>query len=82
MLNPQPRSAPPKISYIERSDEACNELAAYVCMPNGSYQARPGKHDDILMTRAMALYILADGALRPPAPRADLTAAMAPVRPW
>ena len=82
LLNPQPRSAPPKISYIERSDEACNEFAAYVCMPNGSYQARPGKHDDILMTRAMALYILADGALRPPAPRADLTAAMAPVRPW
>lgn len=82
LLNPQPRSAPPKISYIERSDEACNELAAYVCMPNGSYQARPGKHDDILMTRAMALYILADAALRPPAPRADLTAAMAPVRPW
>lgn len=82
LLNPQPRTAPPKISYIERSDEACNELAAYVCMPNGSYQARPGKHDDILMTRAMALYILADGALRPPAPRADLTAAMAPVRPW
>ena len=82
LLNPQPRTAPPKISYIERSDEACNELAAYVCMPNGSYQARPGKHDDILMTRAMALYILADAALRPPAPRADLTAAMAPVRPW
>ena len=82
LLNPQPRTAPPKISYIERSDEACNELAAYVCMPNGSYQARPGKHDDILMTRAMVLYILADSALRPPAPRADLTAAMAPVRPW
>ncbi len=44
--------------YDERDNEACNELAAYVCYPNGSYGARPGKHDDILMTRAMAVYIL------------------------
>lgn len=43
---------------VERDNEACNELAAYMCHPNGSYSARRGKHDDILMTRAMALYVI------------------------
>ncbi len=46
-------------SFVERSAEACDELAAYFCMPNGSYCARRGHHDDILMTRAIALYVLA-----------------------
>lgn len=44
--------------YIEHDAEACNELASYSCLPNGSYAARRGKHDDILMTRAIALYVL------------------------
>lgn len=54
--------------YIERDAEACNELAAYVCLPNGSYAAPHPRHDDILMTRAMALYI---ASLEPTASRHD-----------
>lgn len=45
-------------SYIERDHKACNEYATYCQLPNGSYEARQGTHDDILMTRAIALYIL------------------------
>ncbi len=45
-------------SYIERDQRACDELATYCRLPNGSYAARRGCHDDILMTRAIALYIL------------------------
>lgn len=45
-------------SYIEHSDEACNELLVYEQLPNGSFAARCGYHDDILMTRAMALHVI------------------------
>lgn len=53
------QDADPTAYYIERDSEACNELAAYVCLSNGSYAAPSPKHDDILMTRAMALYMAA-----------------------
>lgn len=43
--------------YIERDQEACNELLQYEMRENGSYGARRGAHDDILMTRAITLYI-------------------------
>lgn len=43
--------------YIERSDAACNEFMQYESLPDGSYAASRGSHDDILMTRAIALYI-------------------------
>lgn len=46
--------------YIERDQQACNELVTYEQRPNGSYGARLGHHDDILMTRAMALWALRD----------------------
>ena len=55
-------------AYVERSQEACNELSTYVQHPNGSYAARVGCHDDILMTRAMALYVIASA---PPAVSPD-----------
>ena len=45
-------------TYIERSQEACNELTVYRHLPNGSYAAADGCHDDILMTRAMALLVI------------------------
>ena len=48
-----------ELSYIERDTRACDELATYTQTPRGSYEARPGCHDDILMTRAIALYIAA-----------------------
>lgn len=45
-------------SFTEHSSEACFELAVYQQRPNGSYGAAPGYHDDILMTRALALFAL------------------------
>lgn len=43
---------------IERDAEACNELSTYENRPNGTQGARPGCHDDIVITRAIALAIL------------------------
>jgi hypothetical protein len=43
--------------YVERSNEACNEMAVYEVKPNGAYGAKDGCHDDVLMTRAIGLYI-------------------------
>lgn len=45
-------------SYCERDNMACDELLTYEQLPNGSYAARKGCHDDILMTRAIALYVI------------------------
>ncbi|MDE7142015.1 MAG: hypothetical protein K2O33_03880, partial [Muribaculaceae bacterium] len=42
--------------YIERDTDACDELAVYEQLPNGGYAASSGHHDDILMTRAIALH--------------------------
>ncbi len=43
--------------YTER-DEACiDEFLTYQRRPNGSYGAVSGKHDDLLMTRAIGLHI-------------------------
>ena len=44
-------------NYIERDIEAVNEMRDYEDH-NGHYRARAGKHDDILMTRAIGLYII------------------------
>ncbi len=45
-------------TYEERDMEACHELSVYELHPNGSYGARKGHHDDILMTRAIALHAI------------------------
>ncbi len=45
-------------SYLERDIDACNEMITYEQRPNGSYSAKRGHHDDILITRAIALYII------------------------
>lgn len=55
--------------YIERDHKACNEFITYEQRANGSYGAKSGLHDDILMTRALALHIIAEGAV--PAPVAS-----------
>lgn len=52
-------------AYVERDmaacDEldmaACDELDMYECDSSGRYAAKPGFHDDILMTRAIALHV-------------------------
>lgn len=44
-------------TYTERCAACCDELSVYVQHPNGSYAARDGHHDDMLMTRAIALFV-------------------------
>lgn len=51
--------------YIERNDLAINEMLTYEKLPNGSYGATNGNHDDILITRMIALYVSLD--TEPPA---------------
>lgn len=43
--------------WIERDERACDEFNAYEKRQNGSFGAITGKHDDILMTRAIGLHI-------------------------
>ena len=50
--------------YVERDVEAVNEMRDYEDH-NGRYSARKGKHDDILMTRAIGLYLLNDKRVNP-----------------
>ena len=48
-------------AYIERDKKALDEMACYEFKPNDKgYGARKGKHDDILMTRAIAMMIIED----------------------
>ena len=44
-------------AYIERDNAACDELMTYAQDTDGSYGALPGYHDDILITRAMAVHL-------------------------
>ena len=44
-------------AYTERDDMALDEMLTYQQLSNGSYAAKPTCHDDILMTRAIALYV-------------------------
>ena len=43
--------------YIEREKEALNEYSYYMQYPNGKYGNVPGKHDDRVMARAIALWV-------------------------
>ena len=43
--------------YIERDAGCVDEYLTYERRPNGSYGAITGKHDDMLMTRAIGLHI-------------------------
>ncbi|MCM1440824.1 MAG: hypothetical protein NC131_16735 [Roseburia sp.] len=52
-------------AYIERCCGACDELATYEQRPNGSYAAKVGCHDDMVMTRAMALHCATEKPLPP-----------------
>ncbi len=44
------------MAWVERDSDACDELSTYCQLSNGSYAAKLGFHDDILMTRALALH--------------------------
>lgn len=43
--------------WVERDTRCIDELLAYEQKQNGSYGAIDGKHDDLLMTRAIAMYL-------------------------
>lgn len=43
--------------YVERDEGCIDEYLTYERRPNGSYGAVTGKHDDMLMTRAIGLHI-------------------------
>lgn len=43
--------------YVERDERCLNEYITYERKQNGAYGAIIGKHDDLLMTRAIGLYI-------------------------
>lgn len=43
--------------YAERDEGCLDEYLTYECRPDGSYAALPGRHDDMLMTRAIGLHI-------------------------
>lgn len=43
--------------YTERDRQVLDELLTYERKPNGAYGAIVGKHDDLLMTRAIGLHI-------------------------
>lgn len=43
--------------YVERDKRCLDEYLTYERKPNGAYGAIIGKHDDLLMTRAIGLYI-------------------------
>lgn len=43
--------------YVERDRRCCDEFDCYEKRQNGSFSAVIGKHDDMLMSRAIGLYI-------------------------
>lgn len=43
--------------YVERDERCLDEYITYERKQNGAYGAIPGKHDDLLMTRAIGLHI-------------------------
>ena len=43
--------------YVERDPECLDEYLTYEQRPDGSYGAISGRHDDLLMTRAIGLHI-------------------------
>lgn len=61
--------------YVERDRDAVNEMRDYQDLGGGRYGARAGKHDDILMTRAIGLLVMEDGRVVPhePPPSKSLT---------
>ena len=44
--------------YVERDEEALNEARTYEQKENGSYGAKEGRHDDIIMTRMIGIYVV------------------------
>ena len=66
-------------TYVERDHDAVDEMATYEQTGNGGYEAKKGHHDDILITRAIALWMAHNSiGQRVPLNSADLSV-LAPV---
>ncbi len=63
-------------AYDEPCHDACNEYAVYEQGPRGTYAARQGFHDDIVMSRAIGLFVGARAARR------SLGQPLPPPNPW
>lgn len=62
--------------FVEHDHLACNELQTYEQNNAGAFAAKPGYHDDILMTRALAILLSSS-------PQATVQRAKMPARsPW
>lgn len=59
--------------YTEHFPGACDELLQYEQKPGGSFGARDGCHDDILMSRAIALWIYTSDNSSPSGTPGDLS---------
>lgn len=61
-------------AYIEHSDAAINELAWYEHKPRGGFGAIAGRHDDMVMTRAIGLLVASrlNSYVAPPPTFADV----------
>lgn len=46
------------VAYVERDHAACDELATYERNPDGTYSAKAGCHDDLVMSRAIAMHVI------------------------
>ena len=58
-------------TYVERDAAAVDEMSCYQLDAAGRFGAMPGKHDDILMTRAIGLWVIQEIAPLRPAPTAE-----------
>lgn len=67
--------------YVERDSECIDEFGAYERRPDGSFGAIPGKHDDMLMTRAIGLYV-ATRRMDPLIPPDTFAPMIEPVQSW
>lgn len=52
-------------TYVERDQEAINEMSTYERTPKGKFEAKKGHHDDIVMTRAIALAVMQEEMTKP-----------------
>lgn len=52
--------------YVERSHAAIDEMSTYELTRKGGFEAMAGHHDDILMTRAIALQVIGELPRRQP----------------
>ena len=57
--------------YVERCHAAIDEMCTYELTRQGGFEAMPGHHDDILMTRAIALQVLHELPMPHPALTTD-----------